>query len=67
MECSICLYNNNCSLQDIAKDILGCTGHSKLRPPKEGQIQCESCKGWFDEDRMFKRKNSDTGLCFDCY
>ncbi len=31
LKCSVCLYKNNCSLREIAKDITGCEGHSKDR------------------------------------
>lgn len=76
MKCNICIYDNNCKLKKIALELTGCEGYSKLKPPKEGQLQCYSCKGWFDESRIFKNKYEtrilkhkykNRYLCFDCY
>lgn len=67
MNCKICIYDNNCSLQDIAKDITGCEGHSKEKVPKEGQVKCNTCHEWIDKDRAFKLKYIDEYCCFRCY
>jgi hypothetical protein len=33
------MYENNCSLRDIAKDITGCEGHSKEKPSKKEEVK----------------------------
>lgn len=35
MRCDQCKFDKNCSLKEIAKDITGCTGHSKERDKKK--------------------------------
>jgi hypothetical protein len=66
VKCTHCLYEENCSLKEIAKDITGCDGHSKERPPKENQVRCLSCKRWVDKNKTFERKDGKH-CCFDCY
>ena len=71
MRCIDCEYNNNCSVQEITKDITGCEGHSKSRELRDGECKCECCKKIFSLDenaRIFPRANNlKSGLCFDCY
>lgn len=71
MRCIDCDYNNNCSVQEIAENITGCDGHSKLRGLKDGECQCECCKKIFvleENPVIFPRANNPkNGLCFDCY
>lgn len=36
MMCVKCIYEENCNLKEIAKDITGCDGHSKLKQDNYG-------------------------------
>lgn len=74
MNCTSCEYNNCCSIQAIAPDITGCTGHSKERKLKDNECMCISCKSIFlyKEDGTIKyifpkKDNRNLGLCFNCY
>ena len=67
MKCSNCLYEDNCSLKDIAKDLIGCEGHSKKRPPRKGEVKCSCCGKWVHQSQAFKHKETGKYLCFDCY
>lgn len=71
MRCADCIYNRNCSLQEIAEDITGCEGHSKSRELEDGQCKCDCCKRIFtlkENHKIFQRKdNPKRGVCFNCY
>lgn len=67
MKCTQCMYEENCSLREIAKDLTGCMGHSALKPPREGYYQCCGCKAWYPKDKIFLHKDGKHHLCFNCY
>lgn len=67
MKCKDCLYENNCSLKEIASDLTGCEGHSKERPPHKGEVKCSCCKTWIHNSQAFKHKTNGTFICFSCY
>lgn len=67
MKCKDCLCKNNCSLKEVAKDLIGCEGHGKERPPHKGEVKCYCCSSWVHLSNAFKRKDSNKYLCFKCY
>ena len=67
MKCSICLYEENCNLKNVAPDLTGCDGHSKLKPPKENQSKCCCCLQWKDNDGMFHHSDGNKHICFECW
>lgn len=67
MKCIDCLYENNCSLREIAQDLVGCEGHSKERPPQEGEVRCSYCKSWVDKSQTFQHEINKHYVCFNCY
>ena len=71
MKCIDCEYDKNCSVQEIAEDIIGCEGHSKPRKLKDGECRCDCCKKIFSlkgNSCIFPRvDNPKRGLCFNCY
>ena len=67
MKCSSCLYENNCNLRNIAKDLTGCKGHSKIRNCKDNEVKCDCCGNWVDENNAFEYIDGIHYLCFDCY
>lgn len=67
MKCSDCLYNDNCSLKEIAKDITGCEGHSKERLPRENEIKCGFCGRFVIKERVFTNTEGKNAICFDCW
>lgn len=38
MKCINCMYEKNCSLKELVKDITGCDGHSKSKQYNDGII-----------------------------
>ena len=46
MKCTQCLFEENCDLRKISKDLIGCEGPSKERPPNEGEVKCSCCGQW---------------------
>ena len=68
MKCTQCLFEDNCSLRKLAKDLTGCEGHSKERPPNEGEVKCSCCGQWRSTEKVFYHKTDTTkNLCFCCY
>lgn len=67
MQCAKCLYNGGCSLQAIARDITGCEGHSKEKPPKANEVRCSYCGEWIHKDRVFTHKDGKHYCCFKCF
>jgi hypothetical protein len=67
MKCTQCLFEDKCNLREIAKDLVGCAGHSRARPPRAGEVRCRSCKEWVDKNKAFKQKNAENYCCYTCY
>lgn len=67
MKCGNCLYRDNCSLKDLEKDLTGCEGHSKERPPREGEVKCKCCGQWVSKYKTFTDINGQNPICFTCW
>lgn len=66
MKCKVCKFESNCSLREIAKDIIGCEGHSKSKYENDELVQCATCGCWSYEDDTFKLEDG-VYTCYECY
>lgn len=68
MKCTQCLFEDNCNLKKLAKDLTGCEGYSKERPPNEGEVKCSCCGQWKSKKEVFEHNTDENkNLCFNCY
>lgn len=64
MRCNKCIFESNCSLREIASDLIGCEGHSQGKPQKvkETHRACIIC------GKVFEVLGSSKNTCsHECY
>lgn len=66
MKCINCMYEKDCELKKIAKDLTGCEGHSKAKIHKE-KVKCFCCNKLVKNEHAFLHKIYNKHLCFKCY
>ena len=67
MKCACCIKENNCKLRNITKDLTGCEGYSKERPPRANEVKCACCGEWVKEEETFQDINTHKHICFKCF